>query len=43
MFFLLVNQTVIDRTYALEEIQEAHRYAEQFRNRGDVVIRVIRK
>jgi NADPH:quinone reductase-like Zn-dependent oxidoreductase len=32
--------TVIDRTYNLEEIQDAHRYVEQFRKRGNVSVRV---
>lgn len=32
--------TVIDRTYTLDEIQNAHRYVEQFRKRGNVSVRV---
>lgn len=32
--------TVIDRTYDLETIQEAHRYVEQFRKRGNVAVKV---
>ncbi len=30
--------TVIDRTYNLEEIQNAHRYVEQFRKKGNVSV-----
>ncbi len=32
--------TVIDRTYNLEEIREAHRYVEQFRKKGNVAIKL---
>lgn len=32
---------IIDRTYRLADIQEAHRYVEQFRKRGNVAVRVI--
>jgi NADPH:quinone reductase-like Zn-dependent oxidoreductase len=33
-------KTVIDRTYALEQIREAHAYVEQFHKRGNVAVRV---
>jgi NADPH:quinone reductase-like Zn-dependent oxidoreductase len=33
--------TVIDRTYNLDKIQNAHRYVEQFRKRGNVSVRVV--
>jgi NADPH:quinone reductase-like Zn-dependent oxidoreductase len=33
-------KSVIDRTYELAEIQEAHRYVEQFRKKGNVAVRV---
>lgn len=33
---------VIDRTYTLEEIREAHAYVESFRKKGNVVVRVVR-
>lgn len=33
-------KTVIDRTYRLEQIREAHAYVEQFRKKGNVVVRV---
>ncbi len=33
--------SVIDRTYTLEQIREAHAYSESFRKKGNVVIRVI--
>lgn len=33
-------RTVIDRVYTLEQIREAHAYVEQFRKRGNVVVRV---
>ena len=32
--------TVVDRTYQLEEIREAHRYVQQFRKRGNVSVQV---
>ena len=32
--------TVIDRTYKLEDIREAHAYVQQFHKRGNVVIKV---
>jgi NADPH:quinone reductase-like Zn-dependent oxidoreductase len=32
--------TVIDRTYTLEQIREAHAYVESFRKKGNVVVRV---
>jgi NADPH:quinone reductase-like Zn-dependent oxidoreductase len=31
---------VIDRTYTLAQIQDAHRYVEQFRKRGNVAVQV---
>jgi NADPH:quinone reductase-like Zn-dependent oxidoreductase len=34
--------TVIDRTYALDEIREAHRYVEKFHKRGNVAVLVSR-
>lgn len=34
-------RSVIDRTYTLEEIQEAHRYVESFRKKGNVVVKVV--
>jgi NADPH:quinone reductase-like Zn-dependent oxidoreductase len=34
-------KTVIDRTYTLDQIREAHTYVEQFRKKGNVVVRVI--
>jgi len=33
-------RTVIDRVYTLEQVPEAHAYVEQFRKRGNVVVRV---
>jgi NADPH:quinone reductase-like Zn-dependent oxidoreductase len=33
-------RTVIDRTYKLEEIRDAHRYVEQFHKKGNVVVKV---
>jgi NADPH:quinone reductase-like Zn-dependent oxidoreductase len=33
-------KTVIDRTYTLEQIREAHAYVEQFHKRGNVVVKV---
>lgn len=33
-------KTVIDRTYTLEEIREAHAYVEQFHKKGNVVITI---
>jgi NADPH:quinone reductase-like Zn-dependent oxidoreductase len=33
-------KSVIDRTYNLEQIREAHTYVEQFHKRGNVVVRV---
>jgi NADPH:quinone reductase-like Zn-dependent oxidoreductase len=35
--------TVIDRTYKLEEIREAHAYVQQFHKRGNVVVEVLEK
>lgn len=32
--------TIIDRTYSIDDIQNAHRYVEQFRKRGNVSVRV---
>lgn len=34
-------RAVIDRTYTLEQIREAHEYVESFRKRGNVVVRVL--
>jgi NADPH:quinone reductase-like Zn-dependent oxidoreductase len=34
-------KTVIDKTYTLEQIREAHTYVEQFHKRGSVVVRVV--
>lgn len=34
-------RTVIDRTYTLDQIREAHEYVEQFRKKGNVVINVV--
>lgn len=36
-------RTVIDRTYTLEQIREAHAYVENFHKKGNVVIRIIGK
>jgi NADPH:quinone reductase-like Zn-dependent oxidoreductase len=33
-------RTVIDRTYALEEIVEAHRYVDQGHKKGNVAVTV---
>jgi NADPH:quinone reductase-like Zn-dependent oxidoreductase len=33
--------SVIDKTYTLDQIQDAHRYVEQFRKKGNVVVRVV--
>jgi NADPH:quinone reductase-like Zn-dependent oxidoreductase len=33
-------KTVIDRTYTFDQIRDAHRYVEQFRKKGNVVVRV---
>lgn len=33
--------TVIDRTYNLEDVREAHRYVEQFRKKGNVAVNVL--
>jgi NADPH:quinone reductase-like Zn-dependent oxidoreductase len=33
-------KTVIDRTYGIDDIRKAHEYVEQFRKKGNVVIRV---
>jgi NADPH:quinone reductase-like Zn-dependent oxidoreductase len=35
-----VYSAVIDRTYAFEEMAEAHRYVDTGRKRGSVVVRV---
>ncbi|XOV94931.1 MAG: NAD(P)-dependent alcohol dehydrogenase [Bacteroidota bacterium] len=34
-------KSVIDRTYTLDQIREAHKYVESFRKKGNVVVRVI--
>lgn len=34
-------RSVIDRTYTLEQIQEAHAYVEGFHKKGNVVVRVV--
>ncbi len=34
-------RSVIDRKYTLEQIQDAHRYVESFRKRGNVVVKVV--
>jgi NADPH:quinone reductase-like Zn-dependent oxidoreductase len=34
-------KTVIDRTYTLEQIREAHAYVEQFHKRGNVSVKVL--
>jgi NADPH:quinone reductase-like Zn-dependent oxidoreductase len=34
-------RTVIDKTYSLEQIQEAHAYVEQFRKKGNVVVKIL--
>ena len=33
--------TVIDRTYSLNEVPEAHRYIEQGHARGKVIIKIV--
>lgn len=33
--------SVIDRTYRLDQIQEAHHYVEQFRKKGNVAVKVV--
>jgi NADPH:quinone reductase-like Zn-dependent oxidoreductase len=34
-------KTVIDRTYTLEQIRDAHKYVEQFRKKGNVAVTVV--
>lgn len=34
-------KSVIDRTYTLEQIREAHAYVQQFRKKGNVVVKVV--